>query len=572
MSYLVLARKWRPQCFEEVIGQSHVTRALQNALSTGKVAHALIFSGPRGVGKTSVARILAKSLNCTNGPTASPCNSCDVCKQITAGNCVDVNEIDGASNRGIDEIRQLREEIRFQPVLCRYRIYIIDEVHMLTNEAFNALLKTLEEPPAHAYFIFATTEPRKIPETIRSRCQHYEFRRLSESVLQQHLEWIVEREGLGLPREAIQLLACQAQGSVRDSLSLLDQITAYGAKNYEEVCQALGVAGLVTVEGLVKALLENDIEKALSVLDRVYDLGADLQRLAQDLLKFLRDLAVIKNVNEKSACSLTQLSAERIRELSQTFSEIPFLTILQAMDMVSESVDEIYRSFTPRTSLEILFMKICSLAQCAKIDEVLEGLEKLVLHGEDGGGNDADFNSDQTSEGPEQNLKNSQISSGQRESGSPQDTKDKASNKERIQADYKSLWPQFVKFVKDKDPGLGAILDSCVEIKPHGKGRLKVLCSKDFKGEMLCSPERVHQINGLAASFFNAPVDIAFEIQDKADHNSSDVSAKKAEFSSRPSQRQELIKNPLVQEAINIFQARISGVTLYTRNNKRQRS
>ncbi len=269
MSYLVLARKWRPQSFGEVIGQDHVTRTLQNALGANKVAHALLFSGPRGVGKTSVARILAKSLNCESGPAKDPCNSCTICEQITAGSCVDVNEIDGASNRGIDEIRQLREEIRFQPVQCRFRIYIIDEVHMLTNEAFNALLKTLEEPPAHAYFIFATTEPRKIPETIHSRCQHYEFRRLSETDLAAHLDRIVAKEGLGLPTEATQLLARQAQGSVRDSLSLLDQVAAFGAESYEDVCQALGVAGLATIEELADAIFASDVSKALSILNGV---------------------------------------------------------------------------------------------------------------------------------------------------------------------------------------------------------------------------------------------------------------------------------------------------------------
>ncbi len=546
MSYLVLARKWRPQSFEEVIGQSHVTRALQNALSSDRVAHALIFSGPRGVGKTSVARILAKSLNCDKGPASNPCNDCDICKQITAGSCVDVNEIDGASNRGIDEIRQLREEIRFQPVLCRYRIYIIDEVHMLTNEAFNALLKTLEEPPAHAYFIFATTEPRKIPETIRSRCQHYEFRRLSESVLQKHLNNIVEREGLGLPKEVTLLLACQAKGSVRDSLSLLDQIVAYGARNYEEVCQALGIAGIDTIEGLAKALLRSDIERALNILGRVYGLGVDLQRLVQDLLKFLRDLAVIKSVNRKAACSLTRLSSERIKKLLQDFSEIPFFAILQAMDMVSENLDEIHRSLTPRISLEILFMKICSLGQFIEIEEVLDSLERLVLDKE----SHLDSKEQNTSSGAQQD-----------ENLDPEDGS---------QAGYESLWPQFVSFVEENDPGLGAILASCIEVKTQKKGCLKVLCSRDFKGEMLCSKDKANQINTLASRFFRNSLQIVFEMQDEVDNGSSCITNNENDSIPRSNPRNELLKNPLVQETINIFQARISGVTIYNGKKKKK--
>ncbi len=580
MSYLVLARKWRPQKFEEVIGQSHVTRALQNALSTGKVAHALIFSGPRGVGKTSVARILSKALNCDTGPAPDPCNQCEICRQITVGSCVDVNEIDGASNRGIDEIRQLREEIRFQPVLCRFRIYIIDEVHMLTKEAFNALLKTLEEPPPHAYFIFATTEPRKIPETIHSRCQHYEFRRLSETDLAAHLDKIIEKEGLGLPQEASLLLARQAQGSVRDSLSLLDQVAAYGAKSYEEVCQALGVAGTKTVEELAKALLASDVQEALSTLQKTFELGVDLQRLAQDLLKFLRDLAVLKKVDENNASTLTNFSPERMQEIRQKFSDVEFFSIVQAMEMLSSTMDELYKGLNPRINLEILFMKICSLDQLATIDEVLDRLEVLICKDDEKDLIEQatyDKKVNDTSIGSQDNriddfkAKISEADSARQISQKKKSAKPSPKPEPSIDNCIEQ-WDEFVHFIKDKNPSLGSLLDSCLEVNPKQDGRLLVTCTDNFKGEMLCDRDKSRQINILASQFFKRPVDIAFEI--KKEKGALSKSAKSlTETVPKANPREELVKNPLVQEAINIFQARISGVTLYNkRNNNRSRS
>ncbi len=568
MSYLVLARKWRPQTFEEVIGQSHVTRTLQNALSSGKVAHALIFSGPRGVGKTSVARILAKSLNCTQGPAQDPCNTCDICKQITAGSCVDVNEIDGASNRGIDEIRQLREEIRFQPVQCRFRIYIIDEVHMLTNEAFNALLKTLEEPPPHAYFIFATTEPRKIPETIHSRCQHFEFRRLSERDLAAHLDKIVAQEGLKIPREATELIARQAQGSVRDSLSLLDQVAAFGAASYEEVCQALGVAGLATVEELAEALLKSDMERSLSILNSVYEMGVDIQRLAQDLLGFLRHLAVIKKVDMKTACSLTQFSQERIKEFQERFSEVAFEAILLAMEILSSNLDELYRSLTPRISLELLVMKICTLEQFVSLDEILERLEKLLQNtGENFlSASKVKENSCPYHHPPVENK-------GHAAKASSEDSKTKENISGATQhPDPTQNWDAFVSYVKNHNPSIGSALDACLEVKQLEDGRISILCTGDVRGEMLCSREKSRQLATLASRFFKRPIDLVFKIKEEEQEPLKDRGQRNTQ---RPktSPRDELIQNPLVQEALNVFQARISNVTLYNkRNNTKTRS
>ncbi|MBM2838973.1 MAG: dnaX [Deltaproteobacteria bacterium] len=229
MSYLVLARKWRPQVFEDVVGQEHVTRTLQNAIKTGRVAHAYLFTGARGVGKTSAARILAKALNCINGPTPVPCNTCEACREIAGGSSMDVFEIDGASNTGVDDIRELRENIKFPPIKCRYRIYIIDEVHMLSTNAFNALLKTLEEPPPHVIFVFATTDPQKIPVTILSRCQEFDFKRIPALLIQERLKGIAESEKIKITDRGLHIIAREADGGMRDAQSILDQVISFAS-------------------------------------------------------------------------------------------------------------------------------------------------------------------------------------------------------------------------------------------------------------------------------------------------------------------------------------------------------
>jgi len=278
-SYLVLARKWRPQLFEEVVGQRHITRTLQNAISQKRVAHAFLFTGARGVGKTSSARILAKALNCETGPRINPCNQCTNCQEVTRGTSMDVIEIDGASNRGIDEIRELRENVRYTPAKSRYKIYIIDEVHMLTKEAFNALLKTLEEPPPHVIFIFATTEPHKIPATILSRCQRYDFKRIPFREVIGSLKRIVEEEEIQISQRGFLAIAQESEGSLRDAESLLDQVIAYAGKNIrdEDIAEVLGLIDRKMLSDTIEAIADRDAERCMEVIEHVYHFGYDLQ-------------------------------------------------------------------------------------------------------------------------------------------------------------------------------------------------------------------------------------------------------------------------------------------------------
>ncbi len=292
--YVVVARRYRPQAFEELIGQEHVAQALSNAIATNRVGHAYLFTGARGVGKTSAARILAKALNCVDGPTAAPCNRCDICQSISAGDDVDVLEIDGASNRGIDEIRQLRQNVNVRPSRARFKIYIIDEVHMLTREAFNALLKTLEEPPEHVKFIFCTTEPTKIPITILSRCQRFDFAGISTRSIFERLRQIVAAEGVEAEPEALEVIARRAAGSMRDSQSLLEQLLAFAPERITvaDVHGMLGTAGDERLAALVGHLVARNAAGALAELDAAAHEGVDVAQLIEQLFGYFRDCMV----------------------------------------------------------------------------------------------------------------------------------------------------------------------------------------------------------------------------------------------------------------------------------------
>jgi DNA polymerase-3 subunit gamma/tau len=377
MEYQVTARKWRPQTFAELIGQEHVARTLQNALRQGRVAHAYLFAGMRGVGKTTTARILAKALNCERGPTPDPCNQCPLCQAITVGSALDVLEIDGASNRGIDEIRDLRERIRYAPARSRYKIYIIDEVHMLTEHAFNALLKTLEEPPPQVVFIFATTEPQKVPVTILSRCQRFDFRKVASQEIAACLGHIAEREGVRISAAALHRIARRAEGSVRDAQTLFDQVVAYGGPDVrdDDVLMLLGLVGEEQLLGLLQALLEHDARAVLEKLSHLLQHGHDARELCRQLLEYLRDLIVVKVASpDPRLLDRWPAEVESLQKLSEQTSVEELHTLFELLSATEARLRE---SVQPIWTLEVALMKLASLPRWHSLEALIARLEAL---------------------------------------------------------------------------------------------------------------------------------------------------------------------------------------------------
>jgi len=378
MSYLVLARKWRPQTFAQIIGQPHVSQTLQHAIEAQRVAHAYLFTGARGVGKTSVARILAKALNCEPGLSSQPCNACSNCREITQGNAVDVLEIDGASNRGIDSIRELRETIRYRPAKSRYKIYIIDEVHMLTAEAFNALLKTLEEPPEHIVFIFATTEPHKIPATILSRCQRFDFRRIAISQIVAHLETIAREEQLQLPESVLYSIAREAEGSMRDAQSLLEQVLAFSVDGQVdvEVLDLLGVIDRQSVQRVGRAILQGDAGVCLTVVADLYQRGIDIKRFCHQLCEHFRNLTFL-SLGGDGAAAYMDLPAEEVKTLRQDLHQTSAETLQLYFQMILKGEEDIRRSTLPRIALEMLLLRLTQLPRLESLQSIMGQLSLL---------------------------------------------------------------------------------------------------------------------------------------------------------------------------------------------------
>ncbi len=361
--YTVIARRYRPQSFDDLVGQEHVARALQQAISSGRVGHAYLFTGARGVGKTSAARILAKALNCVEGPTPMPCNVCDVCLRVTAGDDVDVLEIDGASNRGIDEIRQLRQNVAVRPSRVRYKIYIIDEVHMLTKEAFNALLKTLEEPPEHVKFIFATTEPQKIPITILSRCQRFDFAGISSAAIQTRLGQIAATEGVAVEPEALQILASRAAGSMRDSQSLLEQLLAMGHERITagDVNHLLGIAPAERLSGLVRHLVARNASAALAELDATIESGVEVGLLLDQLVGYFRDVMTMT-----VGCPPDQMLyalPSQAEEVAQVGRELGLSTVLAIGQILDHTGARLRVGMHARTLVEMAIVRICQIGE-----------------------------------------------------------------------------------------------------------------------------------------------------------------------------------------------------------------
>ena len=371
--YTVLARRFRPQAFDEVVGQEHVARALRNAIRAGRVAHAYMFTGARGVGKTSTARILAKALNCPNVVDGVPCNECEICQGISAGNDVDVLEIDGASNRGIDDIRSLRANVGVRSMRTQFKVYIIDEVHMLTREAFNALLKTLEEPPPNVKFVFCTTEPNKVPDTILSRCQRFDFSSIAETSIADRLRQIAKIEGFEVAEDALELVSRRARGSMRDSQSLFDQLLAFsdGTVAADDVHRMLGTAGDERLLELFTAVVEHRPGEVLSILDACFTAGVQPGELMDQAIGYLRDLMVtLSGGNNVTLCSI---AARYRNDLLAQARKLGMQTVMAAFQILSDAKTQMFRSTFARTVLEMAMVQLSLLENLSAISDLLSG-------------------------------------------------------------------------------------------------------------------------------------------------------------------------------------------------------
>ncbi len=377
MAYVALYRKWRPQGFDSLVGQEAVRTALTNALETGRIAHAYLFAGPRGTGKTSTAKILAKAVNCEQGPTPNPCNHCQSCTRINDGTSMDVFEIDAASNRGIDEIRDLREKVAFAPVSGRYKVYIIDEVHMLTTEAFNALLKTLEEPPAHVIFILATTEPHKIPATIHSRCQRFDFKRVTDADIVRRLREVADGSGIDADEEALHLIAVQADGGMRDALSLLDQCGVMAERvTAETVRSVLGIVGREALRELVKAIGEGNVPAALELLETLLAGGKDVKQIITELAEYLRAVLLYKASPGYREIYLTD-TQEAIAALEGLYSTD---RLMAAEERLHQCTIELRQSVRGRIAAEMCLFDLCRVegSTLAALTARVEKLEAML--------------------------------------------------------------------------------------------------------------------------------------------------------------------------------------------------
>jgi len=376
--YLVLARRWRPQTFEDVVGQDHITRTLQNAVRAGRIGHAFLFIGSRGVGKTTSARILAKCLNCTSvdAPTPEPCGTCANCTSIAAGSNIDVIEIDGASNNSVEDVRQIRENVRMVPSGSRYKVYVIDEVHQLSIAAFNALLKTLEEPPAHAVFILATTEAHKIPATIISRCQRFDFRRVGLDDLIGLLRKICDAEDIACSDEALHAISRAADGGVRDAESILDQLISYCESEitFQDVFDVLGLVDWQVLHDLCEALRQKDVAVLLRIVDDVVSSGKDLSEFAQEILRYFRNLLVIKSGAPNDLLSLPEAEVEIMAKAAEGFT---LTQLIRLVEQFAELTSGLESQLAQRTALEALLIRLARRSVDVSVDSVLEKLALL---------------------------------------------------------------------------------------------------------------------------------------------------------------------------------------------------
>ncbi len=547
MSYLVLARKWRPQVFEDVVGQRPIIQTLQNAISQERVAHAFLFAGARGVGKTSTARILAKALNCETGPNINPCNQCTTCHEISSGSSMDVIEIDGASNRGIDEIRELRENVRYTPAKSRYKIYIIDEVHMLTREAFNALLKTLEEPPPHIIFVFATTEPHKIPATILSRCQRYDFKRIPLKEIIGSLKRIVEEEKVHIGQRGLFSIAQESEGSLRDAQSLLDQVISYGGKDIreEDIAEVLGLIDRKILYETIEAIANRNNERCMEVVENIYHYGYDLQHFCRELLQYFRNLILMK-VSQQPA-GLIELPEEECEILKKQAERFQFDQLNHLFSLLLKGEEEIAQSAFPRIMLEMTLIRMATLRTVLPIDEILKKLENLgkaeyptvkVIHEK--------LENLEKVEPPTEMIEEME-SPPLEGTMDPIDSQKENVEEEASQNGRTETWKGLVDFIRSKNPVLGSFiaLGNLIDMN-HEK--IEIGFEKDsFHYERMVEKENRSQLESICQEYFRRRIKVIISHLNQEDGSKGRIAP----------EGRETVQNPIVQEALRLFNGRI---------------
>ncbi len=597
MSYLVLARKSRPQSFAEVVGQQTVVRTLQNALTQNRVPHGLIFSGIRGTGKTTLARIMAKALNCEQGPNPTPCGTCRSCLEIAAGNSVDLHEIDGASNRGIQEIRDLKEKIRFMPTSARFKIIIIDEVHMLTTEAFNALLKTLEEPPDHVYFMFATTELHKVPVTILSRCQRYELQRVGHRDLADHFTRLAGSEGVTIEPAAIDLIVREASGSVRDGLSLLDQVFSYCGDEVkaDEVAEVLGLVSHQVIGDLSAALLAGDIAQAMELLVQVYAYGMNIKRFSNELLSWFRSLILCSL--SKNPEKYLDLPEEDLTRLSAIASDYTLQTLSSMFKVLLEGLEKANYSSQPRLAIEMAFIQAVQVGDVqpvtellSRLDDVLAGVPLSELVPVPAGS--AEKKTAAPAPAREIPAKQQPVQEAVRQEEPPTPAAapvtmpeppptpiEQAPEKEEQpilqqqppvpevdsgeqspaaptaeQRNIRQHWPEFIEYVRDRKPWMAAALQRSSSVELKGE-KLVIQYDDSIDCNLLKNREHITPLTEFALDFFQQTFTISFQVPEtgscEVDPNGA-VSPKE--------ERKALARDPLVLTALEVFNGQVGDI------------